>query len=77
MSRPRDAIIGARYMDTVFDSEFTIVAVRAETDDGVADEDDIIVVMDYDTFDGTSEVPLSVFRDEAGIEVIDIPEHAG
>jgi len=75
---PHDAIIGARYMDTVFDSEFTIVEVRAETDEDIASEDEVIVVLDYDeTFEDPIERPLSEFRRETGINVVSVPDHAG
>lgn len=74
---PRDAIIGARYEDTVFGVEFTVVAVETDTDNDVASDDEITVVLDYDTFDTNVEVSLSQFQEESGIHVINVPEDAG
>jgi len=72
---PHDAIVGARFMDTVFSSEFTIIEVRAETDEDVADEDDIIVVLDYEEeFDDPVERPLNEFREQTGTYVIEVPD---
>lgn len=71
----RDAIIGARYEDSVFDSEFTITEIRAETDEPVASEEDVVVIMDYEVMEGTTAVSLDTFRSESGITLIDLPPH--
>jgi hypothetical protein len=72
---PHDAIVGARFMDTVFSSEFTIIEVRAETDEDVADEEDIVVVLDYEEqFDDPVERPLNEFREQSGTYVIEVPD---
>lgn len=73
-----DAIVGARYMDTVFNSEFTIVAVRADTDSDIASEDEITVVLDYDEqFEDPVERPLSEFKDQSGTYLIKVPDTDG
>lgn len=73
-----DAIVGARFMDTVFSTEFTVQAVKATTDDDLPDDDDIVVVLDYDEqFDDPIEVPLPEFRHKSGIYVTEVPDHAG
>lgn len=72
---PHDAVVGARFMDTVFSSEFTVIEVRAETDEDVADEEDIVVVLDYEEqFDDPVERPLDEFRDQSGTYVIEVPD---
>jgi len=72
---PHDAIVGARFMDTVFSSEFTIIEVRAETSEDVADEEDIVVVLDYEEqFDDPVERPLDEFREQSGTYVIEVPD---
>jgi len=72
---PHDAVVGARFMDTVFSSEFTVIEVRAETDDDVAAEEDIVVVLDYDEqFDDPVERPLSEFREQSGTYLIEVPD---
>lgn len=73
---PHDAIVGARFMDTVFSSEFTIIEVRADTDDDIADPEDIVVVLDYEEkFDDPVERPLAEFREQSGMYVIEVPEY--
>lgn len=73
-----DAIVGARYMDTVFNSEFVIVAVEADRDDGLPDPEDISVMLEYEDhdYDRIVTVDLDTFRDLDDIYVVDVPEHA-
>jgi hypothetical protein len=75
---PHDAIIGARYMDTVFNSEFAIVGVRTDTDSEVPDTDEIIVTLEYEDRpdDRLVEIGLDEFQTLDGIYVTHVPEHA-
>lgn len=68
-----DAIVGARYNDEMFESEFTVTEVYAESDSEIADEDEIYVVMQYDIFDVDITVSLDAFRDNTQISVIEVP----
>lgn len=72
---PHDALVGARYKDSIYDSNFTIVSVHARDEDTsrITDDSDILVEMDYDEFDSTIEVTLEQFREDETIELLSIP----
>lgn len=75
---PHDAIIGARYMDTVFNSEFAIVTVRSEAEGEIPDNDEIVVVLEYaDRPAGRLvEHDLETFKDLDGVYLTHVPDHA-
>lgn len=61
-----DAIPSAKYYDKTFDDEFIC--------NGVVDEEDITyVVAEYDEY-GEISIPLTAFKHDAMIELIELPE---
>lgn len=71
---PDDALIGARYHDSVYDADFTVVSVR--TNENLPEDHQIVVVLDYDTIDQEMEVSLETFKSAESIDVISVPDDA-
>lgn len=65
-------------MDTVFNSEFVIVTVRAETEQTVPEIDEITVMLEYESRPDNRlvEMPLDEFQNLDGIYVTHVPKHA-
>lgn len=66
----RDAIVGARYHDSVFDDDFEIVDIEPDEFDS-HDPTEITVTLKYDGM-GTVTIDLAQFRNEYGIELLSI-----
>lgn len=74
-----DAIVGARYMDTVFNSQFVVIAVEAdENTDTPPEASDITVVMEYEDRETgrIQTTDLDAFQSLEDIYVVDVPAHA-
>lgn len=62
-----DAIPAARYYDATFDAEFICNGI-------VDDEQHSYAVVEYDDVDGTISIPLTAFKNDTQIEVLELPE---
>lgn len=73
-----DTIIGARYMDTMFNSEFVIAGLRIDTDSDIPDTDEIIVTLEYEDRPEQRLVEMSLddFETLEDVYITHVPEHA-
>lgn len=69
---PDDAITGATYYDSIFQSSFEIVDIEPDEYDSV-DPEEITLTLEYETV-GTVTIDLEQFRDDEDIELVDVPE---
>jgi hypothetical protein len=74
-----DVILGARYNDSVFDSDFTVTAVEVDDDvppDERPTEEQVWVELTYEHgFDEPVTITLAQFRREDGHELREVPPH--
>lgn len=72
-----DVFVGARYYDSVFDSEFEVVgtyerAIRNESG-GIVDTEVVVDVL-YDGHEDPTRVELDNFKSDPNIEMVEKPE---